>query len=183
MSQVVTCSHNQNITCDWVLNRDIEFRRYLSIGREGMLPELRCPRCDSAYLHQGRVTVFDRAEDAKVTAVTTVEGGLAATHLRPSDEVANPSSGRHGLALAFECEGCVGGLELTIARSTQVREHDKMRQDFLASIPPSWRTPIFSINLMDPTSCGIELKSPIDEATALGIGRAAEQAFGREGHF
>ena len=65
-------------------------------------------------------------------------------------------------------------------RSAQVREHDKMRHDFLASIPPSWRTPIFSINLMSASCCGIELKSPIDEATALGIGRAAEQAFGRE---
>ena len=34
--------------------------------------ELMSPQCGNLYLHQGRVTVFDRAEDAELTAVTTV---------------------------------------------------------------------------------------------------------------
>ena len=79
-------------------------------------PELKCPRCGSHYLRQGRVTVFDRKEDGELTTVTTVAGGLAATHLLPSDQVANPSGRRHGLAIAFDCEGCGDGIELTIAQ-------------------------------------------------------------------
>jgi hypothetical protein len=48
--------------------------------------------------------------------VTTVAGGLAATHLQPSNQVANPSGRRHGLAIAFDCEGCGDEIELTIAQ-------------------------------------------------------------------
>lgn len=78
--------------------------------------ELKCPRCGGLNLHQGRVTVFDRAEDAEQTTVTTVAGGLTASHLLPSKRVANPSCRRHGLAIAFECEACGAGIELTIAQ-------------------------------------------------------------------
>jgi hypothetical protein len=77
---------------------------------------LLCPRCGGNYLHQKQVTVFDREEDAETTSVTTVAGGLAATHLLPSEQIANPSGRRHGLAIAFECEGCGDGIELTIAQ-------------------------------------------------------------------
>ena len=67
-------------------------------------------------MHQGRVTVFDRSDDAELTAVTTVADGLTATHLRPSNQVSNPSGRRHGLAIAFFCEHCGGDIELTIAQ-------------------------------------------------------------------
>ena len=65
---------------------------------------------------QSRVTVFDRAEDAEFTAVTTVDGGLAATHLLPSGQTDNPSDRRQGLAIAFDCESCGEGIELTLAQ-------------------------------------------------------------------
>lgn len=92
-------------------SRAIEFARYASSD-----PAPLCPRCGSTYLHQGRVTIFDRGEDGEQTAVTTVDCGLAATHLMPSGEIANPSSRRHGLAIAFDCESCSDGIELTIAQ-------------------------------------------------------------------
>ena len=82
----------------------------------GYGPEIRCRRCGYTGLHQGQVTVFDRNEDAEVTAVTTVAGGLAATYLLPSGQAGNPSSRRHGLAIAFACEVCGDDLELTIAQ-------------------------------------------------------------------
>lgn len=77
---------------------------------------LKCPRCSGEFMHQGRVTVFDRSEDAEYTAVTTVDCGLSATHLLPSGETDNPSSRRQGMSIAFECELCEGGIELTIAQ-------------------------------------------------------------------
>jgi hypothetical protein len=102
---------------------DVAFERYDDTpSNYQSVPELQCPRCDSLYLHQGRVTVFDREEGAELTPVTTVAGGLAATHLRPSSEVGNPSGRRHGLAIAFDCEGCGGDLELTLAQEKGVTE-------------------------------------------------------------
>jgi hypothetical protein len=93
------------------ISHAVEFDPDIGIG-----PMLRCPRCGGHDLHQGRVTVFDRHEDAELTAVTTIAGGLAATHLQPSNQVANPSGRRHGLASAFGCENCDGDIELTIAQ-------------------------------------------------------------------
>lgn len=93
------------------ISHAIEFTPDAGIG-----PTILCPRCGSHELHQGRVTVFDRKEDGEMTAVTTVAGGLTATHLLPSNGVANPSGRRHGLAIAFDCEGCGDGIELTIAQ-------------------------------------------------------------------
>ena len=66
----------------------------------GYGPELLCPSCGYPCLHQGRVTVFDRNEDAEMTAVTTVAGCFAATSLLPSGQIDNPSSRRQGLAVA-----------------------------------------------------------------------------------
>jgi hypothetical protein len=83
----------------------------------GIGQELRCPRCGYTDLHHGRVTIFDRNEDAEMTVVTTVAGGLAEAHLLPSDTAGNPSFRRDGLAIAFACEGCGDDLELTIAQN------------------------------------------------------------------
>lgn len=84
--------------------------------------DLRCPRCGSDYLHQGKVTVFERAEDGAVTTVITVPGDSSA-HLKsvPSDQILNPSSRRHGLSVEFWCEGCNSKeagdyIELTLAQ-------------------------------------------------------------------
>jgi hypothetical protein len=76
-------------------------------------PEVMCPRCGGLDLRHGRVTVFDREEDAEMTLVTTVDRGLSATRLLPLSEVTNPS--RHGLTIAFTCERCGDGIELRIA--------------------------------------------------------------------
>jgi hypothetical protein len=82
----------------------------------GIGPALLCPRCGSEYLHHGRVTVFDRGEDDEATVVTTVKGGLTATHLLPSCRCGNPSGRRDGVAIAFYCEQCGDAIELTIAQ-------------------------------------------------------------------
>jgi len=84
---------------------------------------LKCPRCGWDYLHLRSVTIYDRAEDAEVTSVTTVRDGLSATHLLPSRDIANPSARRDGMAILFECEACSINqnqwsplIELTIAQ-------------------------------------------------------------------
>jgi hypothetical protein len=77
---------------------------------------LTCPHCRGPYLHHGAVRCYDREEDAEVTTVSTVADGQCSVKLLPSNAVRNPSGRRHGLAIAFECEGCASYLELTLAQ-------------------------------------------------------------------
>jgi hypothetical protein len=84
-----------------------------SLGADSALV---CPRCRETDLHHGRVTVFDRPEDGEITAVTTVHDGAFSNNRLQSDLVDNPSDRRRGSAIAFQCEHCGGGLELTIAQ-------------------------------------------------------------------
>jgi len=63
---------------------------------------LKCPKCDNEYLHQGRIEIFDRNEDAGGLHVT-VDGGKVQAD---SDMTGNPSIRRHGLKIEFRCEGC-----------------------------------------------------------------------------
>ena len=67
---------------------------------------LECPGCGGEYLHQGKVTAFNRGEDAKETRVTSVDHAGFSDHILPSDDVANPSIRRYGLSLEFTCETC-----------------------------------------------------------------------------
>jgi hypothetical protein len=77
---------------------------------------LACPHCGSACLHHGAVRSYDRPEDADLTTVTTLVKGRSVTeHVDPGN-TRNPSVRRHGLAVAFACEGCHSQLELTLAQ-------------------------------------------------------------------
>jgi hypothetical protein len=87
----------------------------VEFGDHGL--ELRCPRCGGTDLCQGQATLFHRTEDGEATITTRIVNGFAETRLLPFDQVGNPSSRRHGLAIAFACEGCGDGLELTIAQN------------------------------------------------------------------
>ena len=82
----------------------------------GGCSNLMCPRCGGDYTHQGRVSVFDRREDAELVSVTVVEDGLSATHLRPSNGSGNPSARRHAVTIKFYCELCDDPFELVIAQ-------------------------------------------------------------------
>jgi len=88
-----------NLTSDW-----------------GIGPALLCPHCYGDNLHHGRVTVFNRGQDDAVTTMTVVDHDLTATGPIPSAECDNPSSRRDGLAIAFCCEECGGGIALSIAQ-------------------------------------------------------------------
>jgi len=79
---------------------------------------LRCPRCrgDFDHLHQGRVEVFERREDAERVCRTTVDRKTTDLDYLPNDESGNPSSRRQGLRIHFECEGCGDGLILNIGQ-------------------------------------------------------------------
>jgi hypothetical protein len=85
---------------------------------EGDEALLLCPRCGEDYLHQGRVEVFARSEDATTGLHTTTD----AEDVRVDHDLrANPSARRQGLTIAFDCELCDGGddapgLVLTIAQ-------------------------------------------------------------------
>lgn len=58
--------------------------------------DLTCPVCNYEYIHHGKIRVWDGGE----TAVTRIDIGKGV--IRNT----NPSSRRHGLRIAFECEGC-----------------------------------------------------------------------------
>ena len=65
-----------------------------------------CPVCDSDYMHQREVIIYDREEDEEFVSKTTVLRGLTATHLVPNENSGNLSERRHGVAIVFDCEGC-----------------------------------------------------------------------------
>ena len=64
---------------------------------------LRCPCCSGAYLHHGRVEVFERPEDASTGFHVHVDGQRV--HI-DTDLAGNPSRRRTGIKIAFECELC-----------------------------------------------------------------------------
>jgi|SRR6516162_1350361 hypothetical protein len=67
---------------------------------------LLCPRCNSEHLHQGKVIVYDRSEDAEIIRRTTVDGDSVATETVPNATSGNPSDRRQGLSIEFRCEKC-----------------------------------------------------------------------------
>lgn len=76
---------------------------------------LLCPRCGEETLHHGKVSVFDRPEDATVVTLTTVDAGVVAVHPRANGE-GNPSSRRDGVTIDFDCESCGDGITLRLAQ-------------------------------------------------------------------
>lgn len=83
------------------MNRDVRLGEDYGYGIS-----LKCPGCGGENLHQGKVTAFNRREDAKETRVTAVDAAGFSDHVLPSAEVANPSARRDGLSIEFECEHC-----------------------------------------------------------------------------
>lgn len=81
----------------------------------GDVDNLQCPRCCAVYLHHGRVTLFDRREDAAMVVCTQVDGAQVQMAMQAAD-AANPSERRHGLVIDFWCECCGGGFELCVAQ-------------------------------------------------------------------
>lgn len=69
---------------------------------------LQCPRCrDSVrYLHQQRVVIFERSEDADKVLRVVVDGDSVLRAFVPNYESGNPSPRRHGLLIYFWCESC-----------------------------------------------------------------------------
>jgi hypothetical protein len=92
-----------------LLNEAIKFSAH---GLQGLC----CPGCGFDYLHSGAVRTYNRAEDAEVTEVTTVERDAISTVVVPSQKVRNPSDRRHGVVIAFGCEGCGELFELMFAQ-------------------------------------------------------------------
>ena len=73
-----------------------------------------CPGCGSDYMHQGRVSVFNRTkEDAHDGVKVVVDGLQVTTHPKLTG---NPSLRRQGLTIQFECEQCHDDPVLTIVQ-------------------------------------------------------------------
>ena len=72
---------------------------------------LHCPACDDFYLHQGRVDIFNREEDASDGTHVTVTGDDVQTNRNLSG---NPSSRRHGLTIHFTCENCPADIQMHV---------------------------------------------------------------------
>jgi hypothetical protein len=60
--------------------------------------------------------VYDREEDAKVSQVTRIDGVSFAGSMLTNESADNPSPRRHGIAIAFYCEGCGDNIELTLSQ-------------------------------------------------------------------
>jgi hypothetical protein len=77
---------------------------------------LRCPNCNSFYLHHYEMWIYERREDAEQETVTIVGGGdlVRGIVCGPSG---NPSGRRGGISIRFWCEECGrSDLELTLAQ-------------------------------------------------------------------
>jgi len=77
---------------------------------------LRCPHCGFDHLHQVSVTCFERREDAPTVRRTRISGTALAQEDVPQEGSGNPSRRRHGVVIAFECEGCRQTTELSFAQ-------------------------------------------------------------------
>ena len=66
---------------------------------------LRCPHCDGDWLHQEKVEVFFRTEDAPTGVVVTAAHDYANADMQGSQDV-NPSDRRDGINIYFMCETC-----------------------------------------------------------------------------
>lgn len=77
---------------------------------------LHCPGCREFYLHQGKITVYERGEDEETTVVTTVDHDRLSRAKLVSESSGNPSRRRHGLTIDFDCEHCGTVYELCIAQ-------------------------------------------------------------------
>lgn len=71
--------------------------------------QLVCPLCGGTYLHQGRVEVFERPEEDAQTGTHIAVTGHTTTVTHNAPMTANPSSRRHGMLIAFDCENCTTG--------------------------------------------------------------------------
>lgn len=78
---------------------------------KGFGAELVCPSCESTYLHQEVIDIYERGEDDTHGVHVTV-AGLKATF--DTSLVGNPSARRDGLVIRFSCEGCKATPVLTV---------------------------------------------------------------------
>lgn len=72
-----------------------------------------CPMCGSEYMHQGKVQVFWRKEDAE-DGQLIVCAPMGTTVAKEVPMTGCPSPRRSGLLITFDCEGCDAEPELAI---------------------------------------------------------------------
>ena len=94
----------------------------VSMYSAGEVSILRCPRCNSDYMHQEETTIFCCGEDCEnVLRIHEAEGKVEVETV-PNRGSGNPSSRRQGLAIRMRCEACSieddpdDRIELTIAQ-------------------------------------------------------------------
>jgi hypothetical protein len=125
---------------------------YICNSGDDEVLSVECPRCGGFYLHHGRVTVYERAEDAKQTRVTVIDAASLTSRRMQSSLINNPSSRRHGMTIGFSCESCdrgVEGIELAIEqhkgatfirwRETEASKTVKSLREIAGDDPPESR--------------------------------------------
>lgn len=80
------------------------------------ISDLICPRCGGQYLHHTGATFYERGEDQKQEVVIEVIGPKVSTSVQDAATSSNPSRRRHGMLIHFECEGCIGDIDLALAQ-------------------------------------------------------------------
>lgn len=77
---------------------------------------IKCPNCGCTELHQRKIFVFCREEDAEQYTRIEVDNITGETRASIAKKGNNPSVRRQGLSIEFDCEGCSVKSILTIAQ-------------------------------------------------------------------
>ena len=85
----------------------------LRLNNNGLDDVLLCPACGGDYLHQGKVEIFNRSEDADEGAHVSVLGDDVRVN---RDLAGNPSARRHGMTINFTCELCPAQIQMDISQ-------------------------------------------------------------------
>ena|SRR5215831_17348720 len=95
---------------------------------------LECPHCGQDYLHQGKVEIFNRDEDAEEGFHVVVKGRSVEVD---ENLTGNPSLRRQGIKIHMECENCEAEVTLNILQhkgQTHIEAGYKLPKLYLVAI-------------------------------------------------
>ena len=74
---------------------------------------LKCPKCESTYIHHTSVETYMRCEDSDTGSYVYTDRALNTTTIGGRLPSGNPSPRRQGMVIGFDCE-CCGEMKLSI---------------------------------------------------------------------
>ena len=103
-------------------------------AENGVTDRLCCPQCNSIYIHQGRVEIFFRREDAKTGRYISADFDDIQLN---SNLLNNPSPRRQGMLIHFNCEECGKNHKLAMYQHKGETYMDWLSAEEIAVCTPS----------------------------------------------